>query len=128
MNAATAVAEQHGVDFGVDDPFLQEHMTGYVGERITQLSRTTKQQVTAVLQRALASGENLSVVAELRDTILDAVRTKYEDFVAHRALRIARSESAIAFNHATVLGAAQAGLREGPGGRRAGRVPGLSGS
>lgn len=103
------VAKQNGISFDVEDPFLQQHMTEYVGERITQLSRTTQKDVTTLLRATLASDESLSV-AELRDKILETVRERYDDYEAFRALRIARTESAIGFNHGNVLGAAQAGF------------------
>lgn len=98
-----------GVSFDVDDPFLQEHMTAYVGERITQMSRSTQKDVARVVRQALAQGADLAT-ADLKDKILAAARAQYDDYEAYRALRIARTESAIAYNHGGVLGGSQAGF------------------
>ena len=105
-------AEAAGVEFNADDPFLQKHITSYVSERIVQLSKTTQNDVKKVLRTALAGAdENLSP-AQLQEQILDAVRQKFDDYEAFRALRIARTESAIAYNHGGVLGGIQAGFEE----------------
>ncbi len=105
------VAKAHGVTFRQNDPFLQEHLTGYIGERIVQLSRTSRQDVITVLRRVLRDETDLTP-AQLQTRVLEAVREKYQSYEAYRALRIARSESAIGFNHGNVLGAAQAGFDE----------------
>jgi hypothetical protein len=110
-SSGDALAKAHSVSFDMDDPFLQEHMTGYIGERITQLSRTSKKDVTRALTSALSSGKDLGI-ADLRDLITDTVREKFDGYEAWRSLRIARTESAIGYNHGNVLGAAQAGFGE----------------
>jgi len=107
--AGQDVAKAHGVTFRQDDPFLQQHMTAYVGERIVQLSRTSRQDVIMTIRRALRDAGDLTA-SNLQDRILDAVRAKYQSYETYRALRIARSESAIAYNHGNVLGASQAGF------------------
>lgn len=104
----TAGGEIHGDMFDTDDPFIDEHLTKYVGSRITQLTATTKDEVSGVLRRALANGEELSI-ADLQTKILDTVRAKFEDYEAFRALRIARTETATVYNVANVLGERQAG-------------------
>lgn len=107
--SAASTAEQSGATFDLSDPFVQEHMTTYMGERITQLSRTTQRDVSRLLQRALRDGKDLSI-ADLRDRILDRVRETYDGYESWRALRIARTESAIGYNHGATLGSAQSGF------------------
>jgi hypothetical protein len=106
-----AAAAAAGAEFDAKDPFLSQHMTEYLGERITQLSRTSKKDVTRVLARAMADGKDLSP-AELQDQVLGAVRKTFKSYEAYRALRIARTESAIGFNHGNVLGGVQAGFEQ----------------
>lgn len=111
VDAGSAAAGTHGVDFDQEDPFLQKHMTAYVGERITQLSRTSKKDVERTLRTALANADEDLTPAKLQEQILGAVRKTFDDYEAFRALRIARSESAIAYNHGNVLGGLQAGFK-----------------
>jgi len=110
VGQGTAAAAAHDVTFNQDDPFLQKHMTAYLGERITQLSRTSQKDVIRTVTRALEGGDDLTP-ATLADRILGAVRKTYEHYEVFRALRIARTESAIAYNHGAVLGAEQAGFK-----------------
>lgn len=109
--SGSAIAADHDVSFDIDDPFLQEHMTTYIGERVTQLSRTSKKDVIRTLRSALAGSDDLSA-GELQDRVLGAVREKYDGYETWRALRIARTESAIGYNHGNVLGSAQAGFEQ----------------
>jgi hypothetical protein len=111
IEQGTAAAEDHDVTFDASDPFLQEHMTSYVGERITQLDEVTQQAVTSRIQQALADGEDLEPNA-LQESILDTVDDLFDDMSASRALRIARTEAAIVYNHGNTLGFAQAGFEE----------------
>lgn len=104
------VGNNHGIDFNVDDPFVTKHMTEYIGERITQLSATSQDQVKRKIQSALADLEEDSSVQDLADLVAGAVRDLYSGYEQARALRIARTESAIVYNHANVLGGRQAGF------------------
>lgn len=106
----TTAADAHGVAFDVDDPFVTRHMTSYIGERITQLEGTSKDKVIDAMQSALDDADEDASVADLTDSILGAVGDVYDDFEQYRALRIARTESAITYNHANVLGGSQAGF------------------
>ena len=110
VSQGSAAADAAGVSFDQDDPFLQKHMTSYLGERITQLSRTSQKDVIRTLRNALAGGEDLSP-AKLQEKVLGAVRKTFDGYEAYRALRIARTESAIAYNHGGVLGGVQAGFK-----------------
>lgn len=112
VTQGTAAAKGAGsIAFDEDDPFLQKHMTSYVGERIVSLERVTQKQVIRTIRNAMAKGDGLSP-AQLQEHILNAVGEAYEDMAAFRALRIARTESAIVNNHGDVLGFAQAGFGE----------------
>jgi hypothetical protein len=90
------------------DPFLSRFITDYVGERIVQLEGTTKEQVTRLIQRVLDEGAGLSTT-ELGTLVQETVRDHFADYARYRADRIARTETAIASNHGTVLGIAQGG-------------------
>jgi hypothetical protein len=59
----------------------------------------------------LASADEELSASQLQELVLDTVREKFEDYEAFRALRIARTESAIAYNHGGVLGGLQAGFK-----------------
>lgn len=111
VSQGAAAADPAGVRFDQNDPFLQKHMTGYIGERITQLSRTSQKDVIRTLRRALAGTEDLSP-AKMQEHVLGAVRKTFKGYEAYRALRIARTESAIGYNHGGVLGGLQAGFTE----------------
>ena len=111
VSQGSAAAGAHDVSFDQDDPFLQKHMTEYIGERITQLSRTSQKDVTRALRNALAGAEDLTP-AKLQEKVLGAVRQTFENYEAYRALRVARTESAIAYNHGGVLGGLQAGFKK----------------
>ena len=100
-----------GVTFDAEDPFVSKHLTKYIGDRITQLSDTTKNDVSDALVRALDKAEGLST-SDFRDLVLDTVRDKYDGYESWRALRIGRSESAIGYNTGTVLGGLQADFEE----------------
>ena len=110
VSTGKKAAGAHDTKFDQDDPFLQEHMTEYVGERITQLSRTTQKDVIRTLRRALAGDEELTP-AKLQDHVLAAARKTFDDYEVYRAARIARTEPAIAYNHGNVLGGLQAGFK-----------------
>lgn len=109
QTAGADVATANGVTFDTDDPFLSKHLTTYIGERVTQLTKTTQKDLTRVLRQAFDAGEGLGT-ADLQELVLSRVRETFDGYEAWRALRIARSESAIAFNHGNTLGASQAGF------------------
>jgi len=90
------------------DPFTSRFMTHYVGERITQLEGTSKDLVTQTVRRVLDEADGLTTT-ELGSLIRETVEDQFGDFAKYRADRIARSETAIAYNHGTVLGVSQAG-------------------
>jgi hypothetical protein len=99
-------AADDGVAFDLDDPFTQHFMTAYVGERISQLEQTTKDDVIRIIRNRFDDQGDKSI-ATLRDEIFDAVGEKFESYEEYRATRIARTETGITFNHGTALAAAQ---------------------
>lgn len=112
VKEGTAAADAHGISFDETDPFVDEHMTAYVGDRITQLTRTTKKDVITTLRQALKGADGDLSPGKLRDLLLDTVRQKFEGYESWRALRIARTESGIGYNHGGVLGGLQAGFEK----------------
>lgn len=108
----TAAYGADGVSFDAEDPFVSKHLTTYIGERITQLSGTTKSDVSNAIVRALDNADAGLSTSDLRDLVLETVREKYEGYESWRALRIARTESAIGYNTGTVLGGIQADFEE----------------
>lgn len=109
LSTGAAAAKKQGVEFDANDPMLDEHMSKYLGDRISQLTETTKDDVRRVLRKALAGDEDLTA-AKLQEKVLSAVREKFESYEAYRALRIARTESATAYSWGGILGASQAGF------------------
>ena len=91
------------------DPYLSKFMTNYVMERSTQLNATTKEAVADVIRRVFDSGADAD---QLNSLVLDTVREQFDGYEQWRANRIARSETAIGYNHANVLGYATAGVGE----------------
>ena len=109
LTTAVATATGLGASLDVADPLLTKFMTGYVLERAKQLDATTHLDVATLIRSKFESGV---APAELNAVILDAVREKFDGYEAWRANRIGRSESAIAYNHANIMGFSQAGVSE----------------
>jgi hypothetical protein len=107
---ARAAAEAGG-KFKPNDPFMQKHMTGYVGDRIVSLDDTTKADVETLIRGVLDSGDEITST-ELGDKIGDLVKEKFDGYADWRADRIARSETSIAYNYGTAFGYKQSGVEE----------------
>lgn len=99
-----------GVTFDAKDPHTTQFMKEYVGERITQLSDTSKEDVSEAIVRAVRDADPGLSTSDFRDLVLDTVREKYEGYESWRALRIARTETSIAYNHGTIFGGQTAGF------------------
>jgi hypothetical protein len=97
--------------FRRDDPFVKKFMTGYVAERVTQLEQTTRDDVKALIRGVLDTG-GAGSHAELRDQVLAKVRERFEEYAQWRADRIARTETAIAYNHGSTFAYRQAGIEK----------------
>lgn len=98
-----------GGEFRPDDPFMKETLTGYVGKRIVELDAYSKDSVSALVQRVLEKAEGLTTV-EIGDLIADEVRTMFDGYADWRADRIARTETAIAYNYGDLFGYHQSGV------------------
>ena len=99
-----------GADFTPLDPLLDKFMTGYVLERAVQINATTKEQLADLIRSTFADPRVDKT--RLGDLVKDKMREKVEGYEAWRAERIARTETAIAYNHANVLGFSQADIEE----------------
>lgn len=104
-----AAAKRAGAAWQHKDPFTSTFMTEYVGERITQLQGTSKERVIALVRKTLDEGEGLTSV-ELGKVIRDAVEDQFQEYARWRANTVARTETAIATNHGSVLGYQQGGV------------------
>jgi hypothetical protein len=82
----------------------------YIGERITQISDTTREWVRDAVVAELDSAEGLSV-RQLAETLANAAENS-RAFDPSRSLMIARTEVAIAYNHGASLGYRQDGATE----------------
>lgn len=94
----------------IEDPYVSRFMTDYVGERIVSLTDTTREEIIELVRRELEAGHKTP--GELGNKIFDALTKKFDGYKKYRADRIARTETAIAMNHGTVLAAEQAGFDE----------------
>lgn len=100
-----------GDGFHNDDPFVQKRLTNYIGDRIEQLDETTKEDVKDLIRNVLDAAED-STVGELGDKIAELVQEKFDGYADWRADRIARTETAIAYNYGNVFGYRQAGVEK----------------
>lgn len=107
----TVGAKRAGGEFDADDPFVKKQLTSYVGERIVSLDDTTKADVASLIRNILDEGSDLSPAA-IGDAIVERVREKFDGYTDWRADRIARSETAIAYNFGNALGYKQAGVEK----------------
>lgn len=96
--------------FDFDDPYTKKFMTAYVAERIKQVDDSTREWVKKSIQDALESDEGANI-SELASKLAD-VAADSRAFSAERALMIARTETAIAYNHGAALGYKQAGIEK----------------
>lgn len=101
------------IEFDSQSPFLTRFFTQYIGERITQLAQTTKDLVTeelhAVLEHedAAESTGATALAGRLSDAVADSAA-----FSPTRALMIARTETAIAYNVGAIGAYQQAGVEK----------------
>jgi hypothetical protein len=107
VTAGKAAAAAQGRPWNPDDPFLSAFVTDYVGERIVSLEATTRDRVAALIRRVLDEGRALSPT-DLGRVLQAAVTDEFAEMARWRANMIARTETAIAANHGTVMGLRQA--------------------
>lgn len=108
VTSAERAADLVGGTFNPKDPLLSKFMTNYVSERVVQLNATTKADVKSLLRAAFEGGDT----DKLSEEILGRVREQFDGYEAWRAERIARTETAITYNNANVLGFSQSGVSE----------------
>lgn len=101
-----------GLDASFDehDPWVDRRLTAYVGARIKDLDRTTREEVADLIRDRLASDDGTGSTGALGDEIADLVREKFDGYADWRADRIARAETAIAYNYGDVFGYRAAGI------------------
>jgi SPP1 gp7 family putative phage head morphogenesis protein len=104
LRAGTTIA------FDVDDPFVKKQLTGYVGERIVSLDATTRKEVSDLVRSIIE--KDGGTTQQIGDAIAEKVREKFKDYADWRADRIARTETAIAYNYGNLLGYRQAGVKK----------------
>lgn len=106
LNQATREADRHGLTaFDFDDPFTSKAMTKYVAERVKSVQGTTKSELKAFIRTKLADG--IGTANELGD----AIKEKFSQYADWRADTIARTETAIAYNHGSCFAYHQAGVK-----------------
>ena len=103
-------AERAGGAWNNDDPFMQRQLTTYVGDRIVEMTETTKADVSELMRRVLEGDEGAGSAAELGDTIAEKVRERFDGYADWRADRIARTETGYAYNFGNLFGYRQAGV------------------
>ncbi len=109
IKTAQGTVRQQGGTWNPTDPMLSSWMTGYVGSRITQLTGTTKLRVINLIRQTLAGGQPMTTL-ELAKLVFDTVLALFSDYSRWRANTIARTETAFALNHGTLLGYHQVGV------------------
>lgn len=96
--------------FSFDDPYTKKFMASYVAERIKQVDDTTREWVRKSVLDAFESDEGANI-NELASKLAD-VAGDSRAFSPERALMIARTETAIAYNQGAALGYKQAGIEQ----------------
>lgn len=109
VDAAKRTARSLNISFEVEDPWVQRQLTEYIGERIKELDKTTRSEVKDLIQGVLED-EGALTTNTLGDLIRDTVRERFSGYEDWRADRIARTETAIAYNNGTVFACRQAGV------------------
>lgn len=93
--ALTAAEALLGVDitWAVSNPYLQD-ITGLLGQRIHDINETTRQALEERITAMLTEG---TTIPDLADAVQELVTETYQG----RATTIARTESQVAYNHAS---------------------------
>lgn len=112
LGGAAGAAEAGGA-FAIDDPIVSALSERYVGELITELQGTTRDAVSALIERTIEDGQAAASGAtpfELGTAIRDAVREEFSGYERWRADRIARTETATVYNQGSALAYHQNGI------------------
>lgn len=111
VDSARRRSREVGITFDETDPFLQRRLTSYVGTRIVELEDVTKERISNLIRDAFANGEGMTL-PDLATEIGESVREQMEGYADWRADRIARTETAIAYNTGDLLAWMQMGVTE----------------
>ena len=101
-----AGAVEVGGAFALDAAALSAMADPYIGKLIVELQGTTKDAVTALIERTIAEGQAAEYGAtpfELGSAIRDAVREQFAGYERWRADRIAKTETATVYNQGNLL-------------------------
>ena len=112
ITTSVGAAKALGSILDETDPLLDRFMTKYLLERASQLNETSREAIASVIQRVFDGQIPGGSPQALTDVVLKEMRKTYTGYEKYRAARIARTESAIAYNHANVLGYSQAGVEK----------------
>lgn len=112
IDQGSKIARESGFLFNQQDPFLAQHFTSYIGDRIVTLQGTTKADVIAVVRDVLAQraeAQALGTTFELGTVLTDHLKALYSGYARWRCDRIARTETGFAYNRGTLIAAQQGG-------------------
>lgn len=111
---ARRVALEHGLnaDYVFDDPWVEEMATKYVASRVVSVTGTTKADLKDKIRSYLAEQRGPSTPHDLAKGIGDMLRAQAAGYAQFRAERLARSETAIAYNHGSMFRYHRAGIKK----------------
>lgn len=101
------------IEFDSKAPFLTRFFTKYIGERITQMSQSTRDMIVEELHAVLEHEDDresagaTALAGQLSDAVADSAA-----FSPARSLMIARTETAIAYNVGALGAYHQAGVEK----------------
>jgi hypothetical protein len=103
------------ITFGPADPRAIAWAQAHAAELVTQVDETTRQSIRDLVSSAMQADEGLTV-GDITDQVIGAL----DDASVYRAERIARTETALAYNHGTLDGYRAEGfgyveVMDGPG-------------
>lgn len=101
-------AALYGFGWDATDVFLDRHFTDYLAERVTQITESTRSLIAEELHRVFEDGQGLNLT-ELAGRLVDMTADSAA-FSPARALTIARTETAIAYNTGTIAAYRQNGI------------------
>lgn len=103
--AALADAKAKGILFDIERPDIRWFLTNGITERSKIITQTTADQLQEIITKGADLGEG-------GDAIAERILTEFPDMAANRAKAIARTETNMASNVATLSGYEQAGVEK----------------
>lgn len=107
------------------DAVVEQFATRYIGDRIVTLQETTREEVAALIERAIEDAQRSGLGAtpfDLGTRVREVVADTFDGYDRWRADRIARTETATAYNSGNLFALRQNGYMHvrlsdgGPGG------------